>query len=176
MMAMAAASSAVTSETVPTAEQWNNLRTDVLATMSFWSPATGAAIAVSAAYGNYPVIECNAANEAAGVNFYVPENFLAFTTIVMVVIPTATTTVANWDLAFHAGIAGGSFAGDFGSDTSTTYNVTADQIFEIDLSTLLSGVVAGQCRRGRTDQVLAKKMKEGASFSARPLFHYTSRM
>ena len=107
----------------------------------FWVPVTAGQNMTN--YGNYPVCHLSAANHSAYMSFYTPDDFHSITEAKVVVIPRNSHAAANWDIWSHYGAAGESYFAHFDNDTTTTYNVTNNQIFEVDISGILTSLAAG---------------------------------
>jgi len=101
-------------------------------------------------------ISCNTGNNngdyasqdiaAAGVgylSFNVPYDFAILTSAKLVLIGGATGGTENIDYDLQYAAVGEAKNTNTGSDTTTTYNVTLDQLFEIDLSSQLGSLAAG---------------------------------
>ena len=132
-----------------TASIWNTDlvdNMDFLETQDFYAPTTvrytGAAFVALAASGNYPAAILSGATQFALTSFHCPANFSAIVTSVLIVIPTSTQASANWDIESHYAANGEAYNTHSESDTVTTYNVTAQQLFEVDVSGILSSLAA----------------------------------
>jgi hypothetical protein len=75
--------------------------------------------------------------------FRIPDHFDSLVEAKIVVRPTATQANANWDIESWYGGAGEAYNAHSESDTATTYNVTDDQLYEVDISGILTGLAAG---------------------------------
>ena len=116
-------------------------KTYVDAAKQFWVPVTTGENMTN--YGNYPVCHLGFANYSAYMSFYTPDDFHSITEAKVVVIPRNTYAGADWDIWSHYGAAGESYLTHFANDTTTTYNVTSNQIFEVDISGILTSLAAG---------------------------------
>lgn len=106
-----------------------------------WVPTTyGTTIA---SCGDFPVARCLNADDEAYVSFKVPDDFASIDSALLVVIVRATQGAADWDISSDYGAVGEAFDIHSESDTATTYNVTNDQKFGIDISGILSSLAAG---------------------------------
>lgn len=94
-------------------------------------------------YANYPVSHLTNANDTSNTSFRVPDGFVSIATAVMVVIPRMTNANANWDLYVSFASSGQPYDTHLVNDLATTYNVVDDQFFEVDYSTVLAALVAG---------------------------------
>ncbi len=101
---------------------------------------TGAArVAVQ---GDFPAIQCNQAGERVYLAFQVPRDFTTLIAAEIIVIPTATKANANWDIDSDYGAEGEAYNNHSEADAASTYNVTNNQIFAVDISGILSAIVA----------------------------------
>jgi len=91
----------------------------------------------------YAVCRTDAAGEFCSMNFYVPDDFSSITEAVVVVAVRATQASANWDVFVSYAAVGQAHTTHAAEDSSSTYNVTAIQIFEIDISGELGSLAAG---------------------------------
>ena len=83
------------------------------------------------------------ANQRALGSFFVPADFKAIIEAVIIVNPTATKAAANWDITTKCAAAGEAENTHEQTDAASTYNVMASQLFEVDISGLLTGMLAG---------------------------------
>lgn len=137
-----------------TAADWNNymgaagsinyVRDEACA---LWVPVTtneeGGVEVVINVYGNYPVAHLTTANDTCNASFRVPDGFVGIATAVMVTIPRMTNGAANWDTYALFAAAGQAYNTHQTQDVATTYNVTNDEIFEVDYSPILAALAAG---------------------------------
>ncbi len=93
--------------------------------------------------GDHVRVLCDLVNNTAGAEFVVPPDFTAITEAVIVVIPLTTDVAANWNIDSDYGAAGQTKNTHSENDAASTYNVTADQIFEVDISGILTSLAAG---------------------------------
>tara|TARA_Y100000310_G_scaffold295019_1_gene325971 strand:+ start:2936 stop:3436 length:501 start_codon:yes stop_codon:yes gene_type:complete len=77
------------------------------------------------------------------MNGRVPDDFVSLTEAKIIVIPRATQGAANWDIFSYYAANGEAYNTHSESDTSTTYNVTLNQFFEVDISGILTSLAAG---------------------------------
>ena len=82
-------------------------------------------------------------NTTAGIEFHVPADFTAIVDAVIILFPFQTVSTANWDITSDYGAAGQAKATHSESDTASTYNVTLNQLFELDISGILTSLAAG---------------------------------
>jgi hypothetical protein len=73
----------------------------------------------------------------------VPADFTSITTAKVIVLPAASQASANWDVALSYGAIGEAYNAHTGASSSATYNVTANQLFAIDIASLLGSLAAG---------------------------------
>jgi len=71
--------------------------------------------------------------QTAYVGFHVPTEVQQIMKANMYVIPDATKAAANWDLVADYGASGEAYNAHSDSDAASTYNVTQNQFFEIDI-------------------------------------------
>ena len=127
------------------------------ATKEFFVPVSGVVVS-TATYeqmGDWPVMLLDA-GELAFMAFFVPTDFTSITDAVIVLRPIGSAGAAGYDINSDFGAVGESTTANSGSDTTTTYNVTAGIIFELDISGILTGLAAG-------DYVGIKFTGDGAS-------------
>ncbi len=92
---------------------------------------------------NRSVAILNGADERAYIDFFAPADFSSITSAVVVVYPTATQGAADWDTYSDYAAIGEAHNIHSESNTASTYNVTDDQFFEVDISGILSSLAAG---------------------------------
>ena len=109
----------------------------------FWDTSVGNFVALDGSDGDYICARLRDADDAGFMTFRCPENFSAITTAAIVVIPKATQAAADWDIHSDYGAEGEDPQTHNESDTTSTYNVTLDVIFHVDVSSILSSLVAG---------------------------------
>jgi len=128
-----------------TASIWNvDLKDNLifLKTKELWSPVTFGTNGITAD-GRWPVASLNAANDAARMSFAVPDDFLTLTEAIILVKPQVTDAAANWNIISDYGAPGEDYQNHTETDAATTYNVTLDQLFEVDASGILTGIAVG---------------------------------
>ena len=79
----------------------------------------------------------------AYMHLWIPSDFTAVSSAVILVRPLATQASANWDISSWFAAVGEAYNTHSLSNTASTYNVTDDQIFEVDVSGILTGLAAG---------------------------------
>ncbi len=115
-----------------------------LLTKEFFTPATGTSTGVaSASTGRYAAVLLNASGEDAYTTFTIPDDFNAMVEAVVIVAPAATQAAANWDIYSTYNAIGEDDSGTLESDLASTYNVTNDELFEVDISGVLSALAKG---------------------------------
>ena len=111
-----------------------------------WVPVTqaktGGVDAVLVGKGNFAVANLTGANDRAIMNFFVPAEYSSLTSAEIIVIPKTTDGAVNWDLYSDYGAVGQAFNTHDESDLVTTYDVTADQLFAVDASGVLTSLAA----------------------------------
>lgn len=75
--------------------------------------------------------------------FDIPNDFHAWVSLVLLIIPRATVAAANIDLTSDYASIGELYTANTETNTSATYNLTVNQLFGIALTTVLTGAVAG---------------------------------
>jgi len=91
----------------------------------------------------YAVCRANAAGMFCQMVFIVPHDYSSITDAVMLVIPRATQSTANWDIMTSYAANGEAHTTHVTENSSSTYNVTNLQLFEIDISGILGSIAAG---------------------------------
>ena len=110
------------------------------ATKEFFIPATGgSAVGTVSHYTGYL---CNAVDEYAEIDFMVPHDFASTVEAVIVTIPQATQAAANWNTNSVYAANGESYSTHSAAATDT-YDVTLNQMFDVDISGLLTSLSAG---------------------------------
>jgi len=92
--------------------------------------------------GDYAVAELNDLNEKAFINFFCPADFKSLVEAVIIVIPKVNNATANWDIASDYAAPGEGMATHSESDVASTYDVTLNQLFEVDISGILTDLAA----------------------------------
>ena len=85
----------------------------------------------------------DAINDYALISFRCPNDFTTLVEAKIVVGVVATQAAANWDISSRYSGVGESLWAHSGSDTTTTYNVTANKIFAVNAAGLLASLAAG---------------------------------
>jgi hypothetical protein len=91
----------------------------------------------------FPGAPLSGADAYAEMSGICPVSYAALATAQILVIPTATQAAADWDVSVEYAAPGEAYNAHSGSDTVTTYNVTADQIYAVDIKAILASIVAG---------------------------------
>ena len=108
---------------------------------TLWVPVTYGT--TMANYGAYPLARCTALFNTAYISFKVPDDLHTITEAKVVVIPRVTQAAADWDIYSYYAAAGEAYNTHTESDTASTYNVTDEQMFEVDISGILTSLAAG---------------------------------
>ena len=103
-------------------------------------PVTYATVMSSLA--DFPVGKCRNLNNAAHTAFKVPYDFSSITNAELIVRAGVTNANANWDILSDYGAIGEFYAIHDEVDTATTYNVTVNIKYAIDISGILSVLAA----------------------------------
>lgn len=116
----------------------------VAATKEFSVPMTiPTGGATGGGYDQFGGILLNDVDESARVSFHIPHDFSSITEAVLMVIPFATQAAANWDIFSSYAAKGEPRNTHAESDVASTYNVTNGELFEVDISGILSALSAG---------------------------------
>ena len=144
----------VTGHTV-TASEWNDAVGETGNTKYLYDNRKGKVIWVPATYlmqagsdraiddvGYFPAAYMTTADDEAAVSFWCPSDFSAITEAYLLVIPKATQGSANWDTKANYAAVGEAYNTHSETNTASTYNVTDDQLFKVDVSDILTGLAA----------------------------------
>lgn len=93
--------------------------------------------------GNHIAYGIDDINDYHGFIMYVPTTFETLEKAVLVVISEVTKSSVDLDIYIDYGKDGEAENAHSESDTSSTYNLTADEMTEIDISALLANLEAG---------------------------------
>lgn len=110
-------------------------------TKQIYSPVTYAGN-VMGAKSWYPVAVLAASPQRANISLHIPHDFNSLTSAVIRVIPGATDGAAEWNISAVYAAVGEGYTTHFASDASITFNVTNNEIFDIDISGLLTNLAA----------------------------------
>ena len=102
-----------------------------------WVPVSAGSYTLSQNFGG----ECFDGDDAY-MHLWIPSDFTAVTTAGIVVRPLATQGSANWDITSYFAAIGEAYNTHSLSDAASTYNVTDDQMFEVDVSSILTNLAA----------------------------------
>ena len=102
-----------------------------------------------------PVGHLNALNEEAYMEFYVPDDFTTLVEAVIMVKAKATQAAADWDIYSMYAKVGENDSTHNESDEASTYNVTLNLVFEVDISSILTALAAGD--------IVGIRLKEGTA-------------
>ena len=118
-----------------------NNYTDTQPTKEFWASAISNGI--TRIIGNFLSYATNLGfGETAGVIFKCPHDFTSITSAEIIIIPEDTNANADIDIASDYGAAGEAYNTHSGSDAATTYNLTQNQIYALDVSGILGSLAA----------------------------------
>lgn len=144
----------VTGHTV-TASEWNDAVGETGNTKYLYDGKADKAIWVPATYlrqagsdrsiddvGDFPAAYMTANDDKAAVSFRCPSDFTSITEAYLLVIPKATQGSANWDTTSDYAAVGEAYNTHSESNTASTYNVTDDQLFKVDVSGILTSLAA----------------------------------
>ncbi len=114
------------------------------ATKEFWAPTTVVTGGSMTHWELYFVgAKLSAAAQRAYTVFHIPHDFSSITEAVLVVIPLSTQGSANWDINSSYGAIGEAYSTHQEGDSATAYNVVLSQLFEVDISGILSSITVG---------------------------------
>lgn len=128
--------------TIATGEQ--ALAADVLAiaaTREIFIPCTYGSNGITSIGDEFNGADCTNGN-FGNVNFYVPHDWASITEAVAVLIPKDTEAAADIDIFSDYAADGEAYNTHQESDAASTYNITTSQIFELDISGILSAIAA----------------------------------
>lgn len=111
-------------------------------TRELYVPCTYVLTGIMAAYGQYPIGELNAVDEQAFMSFVIPWDFSTIVAAEILVNPRATQGAANWDTWCEYGQVGQPYNAHADSDQVSTYNVTLNEKFAVDVAGILSSLAA----------------------------------
>jgi len=94
-------------------------------------------------YGDFPVANLTTGSDIAHITGHLPDDLTTLEELKLVVIPRASQAAANWDIETDYGAIGEAHTNHTNDDTASTYSVTADQTFEIDLKAIMTSLAAG---------------------------------
>lgn len=83
------------------------------------------------------------AGEDVWFSFFVPNDFTSITSAVILLIPIDSHASANYDIWSRFAASAEDKDTNSGVDTTTTYNMTLDILFELSISGILTGLAAG---------------------------------
>ena len=113
------------------------------ATKEFFVPVTHASGgATECPFGDFPCALLNATNDSAHIAFKVPHDFTSIIKAEILVNPRKTEGAAEWGILSDYGAEGEAATNHSESDILTTYNVTLNILFAVDISTILSALAA----------------------------------
>lgn len=107
---------------------------------------------------NYSVRNA-AASASSYFSFFVPHDFTSLVSLELIVFPTSTQIAADIDLFSSYAEIGQDRTAHQESDTTITYNLTANQMAGLDISSVFSAIVAGDFCGIHVDQSGAPVMK-----------------
>jgi len=110
------------------------------ATKEFFVPAGGATTALK---GDFAVARAQYGGGEAAVSFKIPHDFSTIIVAQLIIIPHGASAVA-WDIDIDSdyGAVGEAHTANSEADTTTTYNLTEDEIEAIDIAGILSAIAA----------------------------------
>ena len=103
-------------------------------------PGAGAAVEI---LGLYNTVGLQAIGHHANISTWVPWDMTTLTNASLLVIPRATLAAAQYSIDAYFGSPGQAYTTHITGDAVSTYNVTQNIFFEIDLLAILALAVAG---------------------------------
>lgn len=113
------------------------------ATKEFFVPCTGVNGGAMGYDLTYPVGVLTNSLQEALISFRVPHDYNSIVTASIVVVPKYSSVTANWDIYSNYAQTGESYTTHTQNNTASTYNVTSGQVFEVDISGILTSLAAG---------------------------------
>lgn len=111
-------------------------------TKEFYVPCTYEYDGALIYYGCYPIASLGTSINYALTSFRVPHDFNSIIVASIVVIPKSTEASANWDIYSNYAQTGEDYQTHSESNTVSTYNVTNNQIFEVNIAGILTSLAA----------------------------------
>lgn len=108
----------------------------------FWPSTLGTGVP-ALNIGTYPGTDCLTGGAGGYVAGVIPHDFNAIDEAVLMIIPHDTNAVGNIDIYSHYASPGEQENVHTEQDLASTYNITTHEIFEIDISGILSDIAAG---------------------------------
>ncbi len=84
----------------------------------------------------------NGLNESASATFRVPADFSSLISAKAILLPLATQAAADWNIATGYAQSGEAKDLNYETDATTTYAATADQLLDISIAGVLTGIAA----------------------------------
>lgn len=113
-------------------------------TKELFIPATGQSTGLAPSLkGDFPGFASGANGSRARVTFKVPHDFGNIVEARLVIIPIVTQAVAEISIVSDYGSIGQPYTTHSGQDAASTYDLTANELFGIDASGILTDLVAG---------------------------------
>lgn len=112
-------------------------------TKELYVPVTANAVgAGQGVLGQFPVQSLLGLGHRAFMSFKVPHDFNSIIFAVIVIISLDTTAIANIDTHSEYGLIGQPYNTHAENEVAATYNMTANQLLDIDVSGILTALVA----------------------------------
>lgn len=116
-------------------------------TQEFYQHVQAVSGGASLTFNGYrQICRAGAAAHVCYTGFYVPSDFTAITEAVFIVLPNTNQAAADWDTHCEYGAVGENLSNggtQTSTDTTTTYNVLNDNLFDVDISGRLASLTAG---------------------------------
>jgi len=113
-------------------------------TQEFWVPMNVSISGATFIVANfYPICRENGSGQVCATSFFMPADYSSLTSAVIVIIPDGSGSSENIDIGVSYGATGQNRLTHSGSDIASTYNITQNVFFEIDISGILASLSAG---------------------------------
>ena len=125
------------------------------ATKEFFVPATGTTGGTLGYAGRlYAAVQLNVQAEKASMSFWIPNDYSSVTNAEIIVHVRATQAAASWHIDSNYAAPGEAYNASSES-LEITYNVTNDEIYAIDISSILDTIAVGDIVGIQLDQKTA---------------------
>ena len=113
-----------------------------IATKEFFVPVTYANGGSMGLISDYPGLYSSGGAYGAA-SFNIPNDFTSIVSAVLLIIPTVSNALGNIDIWSDYAASGENYQTHSESNTGSSYNLTANELYSIDLSGILSSIAAG---------------------------------
>lgn len=112
-------------------------------TKELYVPVTAnAAAGGQAFFGQFPIQFLSGLGHRAFMSFKVPHDFNSIISAEIIIIPQDTVALANIDTHSNYGLIGEAYNIHSEDEVAATYDMTTDQLFGVDVSGILTALVA----------------------------------